>query len=222
MSLKELEKRIKGAIEDQSYGYHIFANENRRLVFRELTKRPCRTASSLSSALGMDTKVILWHLSKLREATLITTWKSGRTYYWPVELVRTKDLELFKILNSTDARKILLHAHKGCIEIKNIPVKSSTLYRYLKIYADMGLIDISGYGKKYMCGTELLKKMVEKYDLIGKKYKKTFIKKIETRGFSIRIMGTVNYEVKIEVSGMENFTMGIFISPLRTAMEVHQ
>jgi hypothetical protein len=73
-----------------------------------------------------------------------------------------------------------------------------------------------------VCGTENLRKLVEKYDLIGKKYKKSFLKHIETRGFSVRVLGTVNYELKIHITGMETFTMGIFISPLRTAMEVHK
>ncbi|NPA75134.1 MAG: helix-turn-helix transcriptional regulator [Euryarchaeota archaeon] len=220
MSLNILEEKIKKASETGGEGYHIFSNENRRNIFRELTRRACRTTSSLAASTGIDSKVVVWHLNKLKKHGFVHEWKKGRLYYYPVELIKPDDLELFRILNSKDARIIMLHASKGCIEIANIPCSKSTLYRYLKIFSDMELIEISGLRKKYLCGTEKLANLLEQYDVRGMNYKKRFLKYVEKRGFNVRIVGTINYELKIEFSGLENFTMGIYISPLRTAMEV--
>ncbi len=222
MSLKSLEERIKKAGSGGGEGYHIFSNERRREIFRELTRRPCRTVSSLASTLSTDTKVVSWHITKMMEKKLVSRWKAGRTYYYPAELVRPGELELFRILNSKEARKIINHAYHGCTSLEKLPVQRTTMYRYLKIYEEMELIELSGARKKYMCGTEKLKSMVEEYDLIGKNYKKKFLELVEKRGFHVRVIGTVNYELKIEFTGLENFTMGIYISPLRTAMEVHR
>ena len=96
----------------------------------------------------------------------------------------------------------------------------STLYRLLGILKSLELVDIEGQRKKLICATEKLMNMMEKYDKIGRDFKKVFLKKIESRGFEIKVVGTVNYELKIRVEGMDNFNMSIFISPVRTALEV--
>ena len=220
MKMTTLEQRIKNSQTNLTYGYHVFSNENRRMIFREITHRQCQTSSSIASLLGLDVKVVNWHLKKLVEERYVDIWVNGRNYYYVPGLMRIDDLPVFRMFNSREARKIALYAVRGCRDIKKIPVAKTTLYRYLTQFAKMGLLYLKGYERKYVCGTDEFKTMIEIYDKIGVDYKHEFLKCVESKGFSAKIVGTVNYELKVEINGLENFTMGIFISPMRTAMEV--
>ncbi len=220
MSLQDLERKIKESKGEEIYGLHIFSNKNRREVFRELTRLPCRTSSSIGKSLGMDARVVEWHLKKMKNVGFVDEWKDKRRYYYVLGLVDPIDLPFFKALNSKDARIIIMYAINGCRKISDIPVARSSFYRHVKLFQECGIIEVGGASGSYICPTEKLKKMVERYETLGMNYKREIVKKLEVEGFHVNVLGVVKNELKLEITGMENFNMGVFISPIYTAMEV--
>ncbi len=220
MSIQDLERKIKESKGEEIYGLHIFSNKNRRMVFRELTKLPCRTSSSIAKLLNLDPKVAEWHLKKLEDGEYVKTWREGRRYYYVPGLVDVMDLPFFKALNSKDARKIILYVLNGCRKASDIPVSSSTFYRYINLFERWDLVQIGGFKCSYICPTKKMKSMIERYEEQGMNYKREIVKKLENEGFHVKVLGIVKYELKLEIGGMENFNMGIFISPLHTSLEV--
>ncbi len=217
--LKDLEKRIKSASEKEE-GFHIFSSVMRRAIFRELTRFLCRTASSIATATGIEVRSVIWHLEKLRRAGYVDSADRGKKYYIVPGLIHLEDVPLFSILGRKNARKLLKIVWNGCVPISQIKISKSTLYRIVRMLENLEIIERGGERRKYLCATEKLMELVDKYDKIGKDFKRDFVKRIEMKGFEVKVIGTVGYEVKIRVSGMENFTMGVFISPLRTTLEV--
>ncbi len=216
---EELEKIIKRE-EDNVRGIHIFSNKNRREIFRELTKFPCRTSSSLSKILGIDVRSVEWHLKKLESLEYVISLKKNKKYYCIKDLVREEDLPFFTLLGKAGIRNIIKNVINGCKEINSFEIKRATLYRYLSELKTLKIISVIGTKRKMLCPTNKLEGIMEKYDEIGREYKRIILKKLDMKGYEIEVIGTVNYELKIRISGVEDFNMGIFISPLRTILEV--
>ncbi len=220
MSIIDLEKKIKKSATEEVRGLHIFSNEKRRAVYRELTRRPCRTESSIARAARVDVKVASWHLWKLMHEGYVAYQTLERRCYYVPELVDTVDLNFFHLLNSPVARRLVRYALDGCKEIKKIRTPKSTLYRYLSLLEEQGYIYRKKYRGAYMCANNSLLRLAEKYEERGMNFKREILKKLEYPGFHVRVLGEVNHELKIEISGLETFTMGVFISPLITSLEV--
>ncbi len=217
--LEELKRRIKSVTEEEK-GFHIFSNERRRAIFRELSRLPCRTSSSIAKATGIEVRSVIWHLEKLRREGFVDSVNLGKKYYIIPGLIFLEDMPFFSLLGRREVRKLLKMIWGGCVPISQIRISKSTLYRITNELENFGVVEKSGDKCKYICPTEKLQELVDKYDKVGRDFKKEFLKRIEVRGFEVEVIGTVGYELKIRVRGMENFTMGVFISPLRTALEV--
>ena len=218
----ELEELIRVEKENVK-GIHIFSNINRREIFRELTRFPCRTSSSISRTLGMDVRDAEWHLKKLEANGYLYSWnENGRHYYCVKDLIREEDASFFSSLSKSGMRKIVRYIVYECKELVGFKVKKSTLYRHLNELGNMGMITVIGTRKKMVCPTEKLRNIVDKYDEMGRIFKKVILKKLDVAGYDIEVVGTVNYELKIRVRGIEDFNMGIFISPVRTILEVYE
>ncbi len=215
----DLEKMMR-AEEENVKGIHIFSNRNRREIFTQLTKFPCRTSSSLSKILDIDVRDVEWHLKKLESLGFVFSWKKNKKYYGVKDLVMEDDMLFFSLLGRNGMKDIVRNLMGGCKEIGSFEIKKSTLYRYLNELKSLDIVNIIGTRRKMVCATNKLNKMIEKYDEIGREYKKTILKKLEMRGYEIEVIGTVDYELKIRIRGVEDFSMGIFISPLRTVLEV--
>ncbi len=220
MSIKELEKRIKSVQSESTQGLHLFSSENRRAVFRELSRLPCQTSSSIGAHLNIEPRVAEWHLKKLHDVGLVEVWNEKKRFYFIPELVDFSDLPLFSLLNRKAVKYIIRYAVSGCSPVSDLKVPSSSFYKYAHELEQLDMIYISGTQRKYLCGTERLRKLVEKYEEKGINFKKYILKVIEIPGFNVRVAGIINNELKIEVRGLENFSMGVYISPLQTAMEV--
>ena len=219
MDLRKLQEKIKEAREEEK-GFHLFSSKRRRDVFKELTRLPCRTASSLSKVTGIEVRSVIWHLGKLHRAGFVDLVESNKKYYIVPGLIYLEDIPFFSLLSLNNAKKLLKIIWGGCVPISNIRMGTSTIYRLVNRLKSMGLVELEGERRKLLCPTEKLGEMAEKYDKIGRDFKREFLKKIESKGFEIEVIGTVNYELKIRVTGMDNFNMSIFISPVRTALEV--
>ncbi len=220
MTIKDLERRIKGTTEEETRGLHIFSPRTRRDVYRELSRLPCRTSSSISRSLGIDARVVEWHLKKLHGEGFVETWIRGRRYYYIPSLVDLGDLEFFALLNRKSVRVIVRYLLEGCREIRDIPVPRSTLYRDLRLLENMDMVLANRGTRSYVCPGDKLKRMKEKYNERGANFKRELVKMLEYPGFSVVVLGEVNHELKLEINGLENFTMGVFISPLETSLEV--
>ena len=221
MKGQDLEKIIKKE-EEVVRGIHIFSNERRRRIFMELTKFPCRTSSSLSRILNMDVRDVEWHLKKLVERDFVFTWKDRKKYYCVKNLVRKEDLAIFSLFNVPGILTLMRKISGECREISYFSIKKSTLYRYLKELKSLHLVGTVGIEKKLICATPKFRKMIEKYDEIGREYKSIILKKLEMPGYEVKNLGTINYELKVSIGGFENFSMSVFISPLRTILEVYE
>jgi len=220
MTINDLEARIKKSKVEQSRGLHIFSNMRRRAIYRTLTKLPCQTESSIAKHNTIDVKVARWHLWKLAQAGYVAVQELDKRYYYVPELVDIGDLRFFSELNSKEARKLILFVRDGCRALKEIKVPKSTLYRYIKIFESMGYIRKVRNQSSYVCPSEPLFELGEKSEEKGMNFKREFMKKIEAPGFHVRVLGELNHELKLEVYGLERFTMGVYISPLETALEV--
>ncbi len=217
--IKKLQEKIKG-VKKEAKGFHIFSNERRREIFRELTRLPCRTSSSISKATGIEVRSVVWHMEKLHHEGFVDVVEKGKKYYIVPGLIYLEDLPFFSLLSLNNAKKLLKTIWDGCVPISEINIGKSTLYRLINCFKSLNIVDVEGQRRKLLCPTEKLSEIVEKYDEIGRDFKRDFLKKIETRGFEIEVLGTVNYELKIRIAGIDNFSMSIFISPVRTALEV--
>ena len=222
MRLRGIEKIVKGEEEEELEGYHIFSNGNRREVYRELTRRPCVTSSQISQSAGINVRNVIWHLGKLKREGFVGELRGRRHLYYPLHLVMESDLSLFSILNSKQGRKIVRSLYFGCKSIQELEenISHTTLYRILKKLKDMEMINIHRGRRSLVCLEEEFFRKVEDYDKLGLEFKKKFMEKIETRGYTVELIGTYDYEVKLRISGREKFTMGIFISPIRTSLGV--
>ncbi len=217
--LQKLKERIEKA-EEEKKGFHIFSCERRRKIFEELTKLPCRTSSSLSRITGIEVRSVIWHLEKLRRGGFVDVVKEGKKYYIVPGLIYLEDVPFFSLLSLKNVKKLLKIIWGGCVPISEINMRKSTLYRIVNHLKSMDMVELGGERRKLLCPTEKLGEMAEKYDKIGRDFKRDFLKKIESRGFEIKVIGTVNYKLKLRVTGMDNFNMSIYISPVRTALEV--
>ena len=217
--LTKLQEIIKAAKKEER-GFHIFSNERRRVIFRELTRLPCRTSSSLSKSTGIEIRSVIWHLEKLHREEFVDIAKRGKKYYIVPNLIYLDDIPFFSLLSIKNAKKLLKTIWSGCVPISEINMGKSTLYRLVDNLKSLQMVGIEGQKRKLLCPTEKLIFMAEKYDKIGHDFKRDFLKKIESRGFEIEVLGTVNYELKIRVTGLDSFNMSVFISPVRTALEV--
>ncbi len=220
MTIKDLEEKIKKSASEDTRGLHLFSSRTRRDVYRELSRLPCRTSSSIGTSLGVDSRVVEWHLKKIRKGGFVEMWRSGKTYFYIPQLLDVSDLEFFSLLNNRGIRTIVRYVLEGCRQIKEIPLARSTLYRHLGTLEDADIITINRGSRGYVCATPQLLRLREKYAAKGPNFKREFVKMLEIPGFTVTVIGEVAHELKLEVKGLENFTMGVFISPLETALEV--
>ncbi len=220
MSLKELEKWIKVSKSEDVRGIHIFSNPIRRSIYRELTRLPCRTASSIAIKLGVDYRVVLWHLLKLENSGFVSRWVEHKTYFFVPYLVDLHDLEFFSLLNSKAVKMIIRYIYGGCRMVNEIPVPKSTLYRYVAKLKQMEYVYSPKDSRGYICPSKSLIELIERSKDKGTNFKREFPKLLEYPGFHVRVLGEIDNELKLEVYGIESFTMGVFISPFITSMEV--
>ncbi len=222
---KELEEIIKTLEEgEEERGLHLFSNKNRRYVFRELTKAPCQTSSSIARKLNMDVQIAEWHLKRLGREGYVGEVEIRKKVYYPIELVKEEDLPLFTLLNNRNANLIVKSLFRRCRDIQFLQrhVSRATVYRVLRKLKDMDLIEDMKGTRRLVCLNDNFYRKMEEYDKMGLEFRRKFIKKIEFRGYSVEIIGTYNYETKIRVKGVENFTVGIYISPLKSILGVRE
>ena len=203
-------------------GYHIFYNPLRRAIFRELTRKPCVTSSFLGKKLGANVPAIEWHLKKLMSEDYIGSVITNKKLYYPQEMILPGDVETFSILNGSTGSQIMRNLLGGCKSIGYLQgmFSLSTLYRNLKALQTLGLVKKIRGRKALYCLTDIIPRKLEEYDKIGMDFKKRMLERISLRGYEVEIIGTYGYEVKLRIRGLENFTMGFFISPMRTTLEV--
>ncbi len=222
---KELEEIIKTLEEDEGEkGLHLFSNRNRRYVFRELTRAPCQTSSSIARRLGVDIQIVEWHLKRLSREGYVGDRRIKKKIYYPEDLIKEEDLPLFSLLNNKGANLIVRSLYRKCREISFLErhLSRATVYRVIKELKNMGFVEDMKGTHRLICLNDEFYEKVGEYDRIGLEFKKKFIKKIEFRGYVVEIIGTYNYETKIRVRGVEKFTLGIYISPLKSILGVRE
>ncbi len=203
-------------------GYHIFSNPLRRAIFRELTRKPCVTSSFLGKKLGTSASAVEWHLKKLMSEDYIGFAGVNKKLYYPKELILEEDTGIFSVLNASIGSQIVRNLLGGCKSIEYFQgiFNSSTLYRNLRRLQALELIEKIRGRKVLYCLTERIPRKLGEYDKIGIDFKKRMLERISLRGYEVEIIGTYGYEVKLRIRGQENFSMGFFISPMRTTLEV--
>ncbi len=207
--------------EEEEKGFHIFANKHRRDAFRELTRAPCQTSSALAKALGYDVQDVEWHLKKLMKEGFVEKREYKKKLFYPSELIMKEDIPLFALLNTKSGWLIVNSLREKCRDMPFLyrHVSRATAYRIVKELRILGFLEEMKGTKRLICLNDNFYDKIEKYDALGIDFKKRFIEKIEKRGYSVEVIGTYNYEVTIRIVGIENFTLGIYISPLRTILE---
>lgn len=219
----KLASQLKNLIkeEEEERGFHIFANKHRRDIFRELTRAPCQTSSSLARALGYDVQDVEWHLKKLMENGFVEKRELKKKLFYPSELVMEEDIPLFALLNTKSGWLIVNSLKERCRDMPFLyrHVSRSTAYRVISNLRTLGFLDEMKGTKRLICLNDNFYEKIEKYDVMGIEFKKRFIERIEKRGYSVEVIGTYKYELTIRILGMENFTLGIYISPMRTILE---
>jgi len=222
---KELEEIIKTLEEEEGErGLHFFSNRNRRNVFREITRAPCQTSSAIARRLSVDVQIVEWHLKRLIREGFVKDANMRKKVYYPRDLVREEDVPLFYLLNSKSGKIIVNSLFRRCRDLSFLQrhLSRGTVYRVLRELKRLNLIEEMRGTKKLVCLKDDFYRKMEDYDKIGLEFRKKFIKSIEFRGYTIEIIGTYNYETKIRVKGVENFTLGIYISPIKTILGVRE
>jgi DNA-binding MarR family transcriptional regulator len=222
---KELEEIIKTLEEEEGErGLHFFSNRNRRNVFREITRAPCQTSSSVARKLGVDVQIVEWHLKRLVREGFVVERNLKKKVYYPKDLIREDDVPLFYLLNTKGGWTVVHSLFRKCRDLSFLQrhLSRATVYRVLRELRKLDLVEEMRGTRKLVCLKEDFYKMMEDYDKIGLDFRRKFIKSIEFRGYSIEIIGTYNYETKIRVRGVENFTLGIYISPLKSILGVRE
>ncbi len=216
----QLQKLIKE--EEIERGYHIFSNRHRREIFRELTRAPCQTSSSLMRKLGYDVQNVEWHLKRLMREGFVDLKIYKKKLFCPSELIFEEDIPLFHLLNTRSGWIIVRSLVDRCRDMPYLSKHASraTAYRVVDTLKSLNLVDVSKGTRKMICLNEGFYEKMDMYSVQGSEFKKNFIKRIEKRGYSAEIVGSYDYEIIIRLSGMENFTLGIFISPLKTILGV--
>ncbi len=225
MKLSREMSKIIGRIEDRDEkGYHIFSNPSRREIFQELTRAPAQTSSSVAKKLGVDVQNVEWHLGKLSREGFVGSVEINKKLYYPIGLMRVEDAPLFQLLNTKGGWIVVNSLIGRCRDMKFLHrhISQSTAYRVVNALKSMGVVEVHKGSKRLICLNDRFKDLREEYEKMGFEFKRDFLKRIEIRGYSVEVIGTYGYETKIRVSGMENFTLGIYISPLRTILEVRR
>ncbi len=219
----KLAHQLKNLIreEEKERGFHIFANKHRRDVFRELTRAPCQTSSAIAKTLNYDVQDVEWHLRKLIENGFVEKREHKKRLFYPSGLVMDEDVPLFALINKKSGWLIVNSLKERCRDMPFLyrHVSRSTAYRVVDELRTLGLIEEMKGSKRLICLNENFYDKIEKYDAIGIEFKKKFINRVERRGYRVEVIGTYKYELTIRIFGIENFTLGIYISPLRTILE---
>ncbi len=215
----ELSKLMKE--EEKERGFHIFANRHRREIFKELTRAPCQTSSFLARTLGYDVQTVEWHLKKLMDFDLVSFKKMQKKLFYPVDLVREVDIPLFSLLNSKSGWIVVKSLMERCRDVPFLyrHVSRSTAYRIIKNLKNLGFIREMKGTKRLICLNDEFYNKIEEYDVLGMDFKQKFFEKIEMRGYNVEIIGSYDYQLILRVRGIENFNLGIYISPIRTILE---
>ncbi len=216
----DLKKLIRE--EEEERGLHIFSNRHRREIFRELTRAPCQTSSSLSRTLSYDVQTVEWHLKKLKNEGFVDYKIQGKKLFYPMDLVMEQDIPLFHLLNTKSGWLITRALFEKCREMPYLyrHVSRASAYRVVEKLRNMNLLREMKGARKLVCLTDEFYEKVEMYGAYGSEFKKNFLKRVEFRGYTAEVVGTYDYEVIIRISGTENFTLGIFISPMKTILGV--
>ncbi len=219
---KALQEILKPHEEGYEVGVHPLSNRTRRAVLRELTRKPCQTATAVATKLGANVQNVQWHLKKLEEYDFVKSFKKSRIRYYPAELISAEDLDMFSLIAGKNGWLVVKSLLSRCREINFLSrhMGKSTAYRILAELKKNGYVEEIRSSRAIYCLSDKFHSKLEYYDKRGLEFRKIFLKKIELRGYRVEIVGTVNYETKIRIEGYEKFTVGIFISPLRTALEV--
>jgi DNA-binding transcriptional ArsR family regulator len=215
----QLSKLIKE--EEEERGFHIFANKHRREIFKELTRAPCQTSSSIARALGYDVQTVEWHLKKLIAEGFVDLKEYKKKLFCPVNLILEEDVPLFSLLNTQSGWLIVNSLLNKCRDVPFLCKHTSraTTYRIIKELRDLGFLEEIKGTKRLVCLNDRFYNKIEEYSSIGLEFKKKFIEKIDKKGYSVEIIGSYNYEVTIRITGIENFTLGIYISPIKSILE---
>jgi predicted transcriptional regulator len=215
-----LKLRVKR--EKEIRGLHVLSNPIRRNIFRELSKTPCRTASSVAKEMGMEPKRIEWHMEKLYRSGYLGKSIRGKRVYYPSGLVREEDVELFESLNIKSIKYIIRSLLTNCRDMNSLikNLSHATAYRAVKKLNNLGLVEIYKGRGSVVCVSPKFFQLREDYDEIGMNFKKEIIKRLEKGGYTAEIVGTYGYEVIVRVLGHEDFTLSFFTSPLRTMLGV--
>ena len=214
--------KIRVKREREIRGLHVLSNEIRRNVFRELSKTPCRTASSVAKDMGMEVRRIEWHMEKLRRSDYLGRAVSGKKVYYPKGLVREEDIGLFQSLNIESVNRVMRSLLLGCRDMNYLIERTShaTAYRAVRVLKNFGLVEVHKGRGRVVCLSPKFFQLREDYDKIGMDFKRELMKKLERGGYTAEIVGTYGYEVIVRVQGHEDFTLSFFTSPLRTLLGV--
>ncbi len=208
--------------EEETRGYHIFSNRNRRELYRELTRAPCQNSSMLSSSTGVKPANVVWHMRKLEKEGYVNVHRLGGEVFYPAGLVAVEDVPLFYLINRKSAAQVikaLLYRCRGTDELLE-NISRATFYRVLRELKNLDIVETGRGTKSWVCLKDSFLQKIEEYDKRGLSFKREFIKRMEKGGYEVEVIGTYGYEVKLRILGREKFTMGIYISPLRTSLEV--
>ncbi len=224
MKLRGLESIVKGMEEEELRGYHLFSSRSRREIFREITRRPCINAPQISKATGMNASNVIWHIRKLMKEDYVGSYEYRSIVFYPRGLVKEEDLPLFSFLNTRSGNVIVRALFFDCKGTDELLQKFSraTLYRNLKVMQELRILEQEKGKKRLLCLTESFYKKLEEYDKIGIEFKRQFLEKLAIRGYDVDVIGIQDYEMKVRVTGKEKFTLGIYISPLRTSLGVFE
>lgn len=112
-------------------------------------RRPGITAKQMSRALGLTPTTLAYHLARLEECRLLTSYKVGRNrHYFPFGS-QALDIDQVSLLVETTARRIAVYivAHPGCglDDIRySLDLSVRVVYDHLKRMHDAGLIQSLG------------------------------------------------------------------------------
>ena len=137
---------FKFDVESRKDGRSQLMNPRRLRIFSYLWKMPCSHIRQISRATRIPVESLKWHLRTLEKFELLKSRKSSRRVaYFPVGLVRAKDIELFSQISDPRRREIVrVLSEKSDVTLDDMSSKVSlskqALHHHLSILEDLSVI----------------------------------------------------------------------------------
>lgn len=208
-------------VPERKGGVSLLMHKTRREIFQYICQNPCAYLSQISRDLNTSAATASWHLKKLTSNNLIAQKKVGAlSIFYPLDMLRPKDIEILTILNYEGMREIFSEIAKNPgITQKEIAHQLNVSYRTImmqasKLEKEEIIVSVKDGKFKRYYPTNLIRDLEASYRKWKRHFKEHILKILKNDCLTPKVLLSTDKELIIQITpGRKDAVLKLYTSP---------